>query len=109
MNICVISDVHYKYRQESPADRENSQLFLSFLEGIAGRYDLLVLNGDIFDLYQRLEIHDRASVFFRCCTGWPIFLEAGCRIVYISGNHDFWFNGFLDKELGFELYATTIP
>jgi len=104
MNICVISDVHYKYRQESPADRENSQLFLSFLEGIAGRYDLLVLNGDIFDLYNDWK-YTIVRQYFPVLHRLANILEAGCRIVYISGNHDFWFNGFLDKELGFELYS----
>jgi len=28
--------------------------------------------------------------------------RAGTRIVYLRGNHDFWFRGFLERELGVE-------
>lgn len=104
MKICVLSDVHYKYRQETPADQENAVIFLSFLEGIVGKYDLLVLNGDIFDLYNDWK-YTIVRQYFPVLHRLANIREAGCRIVYISGNHDFWFNGFLDRELGFELYS----
>jgi len=104
MKICVVSDVHFKYRQETAADKENAAIFLSFLEDIRGRYDLLVLNGDIFDLWNDWKytiIRQHFPVLHRLAN----IHEAGCRIVYVSGNHDFWFNGFLDHELGWELFS----
>jgi len=104
MKICVISDVHYKYRQDTRADHENARVFLNFLEEIVGLYDLLVLNGDIFDLYNDWK-YTIVRQYFPVLHRLANIHEAGCRIVYISGNHDFWFNGFLDKELGFELYS----
>jgi len=51
MRVCVISDLHYKYTDPCPEDRENSALVLSFLAEAKGKYDLMILNGDIFDLW----------------------------------------------------------
>jgi len=51
MKICVLSDIHFKYIQSSPDDKANARIVLSFLREAVGRYDLMVLNGDIFDLW----------------------------------------------------------
>ncbi|MCB5228584.1 MAG: UDP-2,3-diacylglucosamine diphosphatase [Candidatus Cloacimonetes bacterium] len=103
MRICVISDVHFKYKHKSEADRQNAALFLDFLSSSVGRYDLMVLNGDIFDLYNEWK-YSIIRQYFPVYHLLANIREAGCRIVFISGNHDFWFNGFLDKDLGIEVY-----
>ena len=103
MRICIISDVHYKYLCASEAELQTQQRFLSFLDDIIGTYDLLVLCGDIFDLYNEYK-HVIIKEYFGVYHRLAKLREAGCRIVYLSGNHDFWFDSFLSDELGVELY-----
>jgi UDP-2,3-diacylglucosamine hydrolase len=103
MRICVISDLHYKYSTHKPDDIEQNARAQAFLRSICGHYDWLILNGDIFDLW-----YDWQSVIVKAY--FPVLKlladiqERGCRIVYISGNHDFWFNGFLPEYLQIELH-----
>lgn len=103
MRICAISDLHYKYHITSKTDQENQQIILSFLDSIKGRYDLLVLAGDIFDLW----FDGRYTVvkqYFPLLVRLHEIHRQGCRIVLISGNHDFWFGDFLPDTIGMELY-----
>lgn len=102
MRICVISDLHYKYVKPSAEDRENSLLVLSFLDQAKGKYDLMVLNGDIFDLWfdWRFTI---IKQYFPLLVKLYELQQSGCRLVLISGNHDFWFGDFLPDYLGIEL------
>lgn len=98
MRICVVSDVHLKFAPWDATDRENAKLFLSFLKQSVGKYDILVLNGDIFDLWfdwKSLIIKEYFPVLHR----FAELDESGCKIVMISGNHDFWFNNFFTKHL----------
>ncbi|MDP3113292.1 MAG: UDP-2,3-diacylglucosamine diphosphatase [Candidatus Cloacimonadaceae bacterium] len=104
MRICVLSDIHFKYSPDKNSDRENAKLILSFLQESVGRYDLIVLNGDIFDLWYDWN-YVIIKQYFPLLHRFANLREAGCRIVHISGNHDFWFNDFLSKFLGMELYA----
>ncbi len=101
MKIIVISDTHIKFN-ENNEDRERRERVTSFLQNLPSDTDLLVLNGDIFDLWFDWNsviiagyydfIHELKSVMNR-----------GIRIVMLAGNHDFWFNGFLER-LGIEIY-----
>ena len=103
MRILVISDLHYKYHAVSVEDRQNQELLLRFLESCIGKYDLLVLNGDIFDLWYdwpRLIIKQ----YFPLLALFDRIRRAGCRIVYLSGNHDFWFGDFFETYLDAKLY-----
>ena len=103
MRICIVSDVHYKYHSFEATDLTVQKRFLSFLDFAIGRYDLLVLCGDIFDLYNEYKhviIREYFGIYHRLAK----IAAAGCRIVYLSGNHDFWFDTFLSDELGVELY-----
>lgn len=102
MKICVISDLHYKYADMSPEDQENAELILSFLDQAIGKYDLMILAGDVFDLW-----YDGRYTIIK--QYFPILLKlhqisaGACRIVHIAGNHDFWFGDFLPDYLDIEL------
>jgi UDP-2,3-diacylglucosamine hydrolase len=104
MRICVISDLHYKYIDPCPEDRENSALVLSFLEDAKGKYDLMILNGDIFDLWFDWR-YGIIKQYFPLLVKLYELKQSGCRLVLISGNHDFWFGDFLPEYLGFELHS----
>lgn len=103
MRICIISDLHFKFRRNSPEDLENERIILSFLEEAIGKYDLLILAGDIFDLWFDWR-YTIIKQYFPLLVRLDEIRRAGCRIVHISGNHDFWFNDFLPEYLDIELY-----
>jgi len=103
MRICVISDLHYKYTDPSAEDRENSALILSFLENAKHKYDLLILNGDIFDLWYDWH-YSIIKQYFPLLVRLYELKQSGCRLVLVSGNHDFWFGNFLQDYLGIEVY-----
>ena len=102
MRICVISDVHFKYLHDKPFDKENSAAVLNFLQDSVGKYNLMILNGDIFDLWFDWK-HTIIGQYFPILHRFANIREAGCKLVLISGNHDFWFNGFLSEHLGMKV------
>ncbi len=103
MRICVVSDTHFKFAHDRAEDRENAALLLSFLVQAVGKYDLLVLNGDIFDLWFDWK-YTIIKQYFPLLHRLADIGEAGCRLVHISGNHDFWFNNFLGEYLNIAHY-----
>lgn len=104
MRICIISDLHCKYSKLSAEDKENNALVLSFLDQAKGKYDLLILNGDIFDLWYDWK-YTIIKQYFPLLVKLYEIAQAGCRIVHITGNHDFWFGDFLPDYLDVQLVA----
>lgn len=101
MKIYIISDTHIKFA-ENDEDRARRARVSSFLQNLPKDTDLLILNGDIFDLW-----FDWNSVII---AGYYDFvhelksvIQRGIKVVMLAGNHDFWFNGFLES-LGIEIY-----
>lgn len=104
MRICIISDLHCKFSKPSAEDLENLGLVMDFLTQARGKYDLMILAGDIFDLWYDWQYTIIKQYFPLLVKLYELKLS-GCRIVYISGNHDFWFGDFLPDYLGLELYS----
>ncbi|MDA3814674.1 MAG: UDP-2,3-diacylglucosamine diphosphatase, partial [Candidatus Cloacimonetes bacterium] len=50
MNVYIASDFHLKF-VENAEDKKRREKVLSFLDSIKDDADLLILNGDIFDLW----------------------------------------------------------
>ena len=102
MKVYIASDFHLKFK-ENAEDTKRRDNVLSFLDSIKDDADLLILNGDIFDLWFVWKKFIIKGYF-------PILLklhqlrENGIRIVFIAGNHDFWFKDFLTETLGIEVY-----
>jgi len=103
MRICVISDLHYKFSTPKPEDVELNAKALAFLRTLPGHYDWLILNGDIFDLWFDWK-YTIIKAYFPMLKILADIREKGCRIAYLSGNHDFWFNDFFPSQLQVELY-----
>ena len=103
MKIIALSDCHYKFHCASNADKESANKLISFLKSIPGKYDLMVLSGDIFDFW----LEGKFTVvkqYFPVLCALSAIKESGTRIVYISGNHDFWFGNFLSDYNGCEIH-----
>lgn len=103
MRICAISDLHYKFATPRPEDVELNAKALAFLRTLPGKFDWLILNGDIFDLWFDWK-YTIIKAYFPVLKKLADIRETGCRIVYISGNHDFWFNDFFPSQLQVELH-----
>ena len=82
---------------------DNANILQSFLASCVGNYDMLVLGGDIFDLWFDWK-YTIVKQYFPILRLLADIHDAGCRIIYISGNHDFWFGDFLSKYLGCEIF-----
>ncbi len=102
MNVYIASDFHLKF-VENIEDTKRRKNVIDFLGSINDDADLLILNGDIFDLWFVWKKFIIKGYF-------PLLLklnqlrENGVRIVFIAGNHDFWFKDFLTGTLGIEVY-----
>ena len=102
MNVYIASDFHLKF-VENIEDTKRRKKVIDFLDSIKDDADLLILNGDIFDLWFVWKKFIIKGYF-------PLLLklnqlrENGVRIVFIAGNHDFWFKDFLTGTLGIEVY-----
>ena len=102
MKITIISDFHLKF-QESSEDKLRRERVILFLDSLKSSTDILILNGDIFDLWvswSKVIIKG----YFPILKKLADLNEAGIRLIFIAGNHDFWFNDFLSNYLNFEIY-----
>ncbi len=101
MKSIFVSDTHIKFKENSE-DKLRSALFLDFLHSLKGNTDLLVLNGDIFDLWLAWK-HVIIREYFPVLTALAELSQNGTRIVMTPGNHDFWFGDFLKSQIGIEI------
>lgn len=103
MKICVVSDIHYKIGSENAEERQRHETILSFFRSIVGQYDMLILNGDIFDLWTESRL-TLVKGYFPLLHVLALIAESGTRLIYVSGNHDFWFGDFFRDILPLEIY-----
>jgi len=101
MKVIIASDFHLKFH-ENEEDKERRIRVLNFLDSLIGKTDLLILNGDIFDLWFAWN-NVIIKGYFNILRKLADIRESGCRIVFIAGNHDFWFRDFLTDFLDFEI------
>ncbi len=102
MNVYIASDFHLKF-EENNNDIERREKVISFLDNIKDDADMLILNGDIFDLWfvwKKFIIKG----YFPLLAKLHELRVSGVRIIFIAGNHDFWFKDFLTGTLGIEVY-----
>ena len=102
MKYIIVSDFHIKFK-ENEDDINRRHLVEAFLNSLVGNVDGLILAGDIFDLWVewgKVIIKN----YFNILRIFDNLKQSGTRLVFIKGNHDFWFSDFLKKEIGFEVY-----
>lgn len=84
MRILHVSDLH--------AD----SLWFDWVANKGGRYDLLVISGDLQNAFSNTSMHDQA----RAISKWLVSLST--PTVVCSGNHDFWAT---DKRVSVDIHA----
>jgi len=106
MNVFIVSDFHLAFETETNEERERNRAVLNFLSNIKDKADMLILNGDIFDLW-----YDWNSTiikgYFPVLKKLADLKENNCKLVFIAGNHDFWFNDFFAKYLDCEIHMNS--
>jgi UDP-2,3-diacylglucosamine hydrolase len=101
-----ISDVHLGLFSPDE-ERKREKRFIEFLDYALGQCDELFIVGDLFDYwfeYKRVV----QKGFIRTFSALARFHEAGKKIHYIIGNHDFLHRDFFEKELGTVLYENPL-
>ena len=101
MKTVVFSDTHLKFLEKAE-DIQRRQKVTAFLDSLKGNTDLLIINGDFFDLWVAWK-HVIIREYFPILLTLAELVNSGTRIVLIAGNHDFWFNGFLTDQIGIEI------
>ncbi len=83
------------------ADREAGRLrsLHDFLASLPGRAESLIIVGDLFDFWfeYRTAIPRR---YFATLALLRRLHDAGVKLTYLNGNHDFWLGRFLHEEIG---------
>ena len=97
---CFVSDVHLGVKSDPQGLREKT--FVAFLRSLPSDTRALFLLGDIFDFW--VEYRDVVPRGYTRVFGELARLsDAGCRIYFYRGNHDWWVTDYFQKELGIEV------
>jgi UDP-2,3-diacylglucosamine hydrolase len=91
---------------DKETERKKEDLLLKFLRCIPEGSELFIL-GDLFDYwFEYKRVYQKG--FYRTLAALDDLINRGNKIHYFIGNHDFFHNGFFDKELGIKLYAQPV-
>ncbi len=97
-----ISDVHLGL-QSREIEKAKERKLVEFLNFAKNNCDELFIAGDLFDYwFEYRRVYQKG--FFRTLTALQDLTEAGIKVHYFIGNHDFFHNGFFEKEIGLMLY-----
>lgn len=101
-NYLFISDVHLGL-QSKEIEKTKERKLVEFLNFAKTNCDELFIAGDLFDYwFEYRRVYQKG--YFRTLTALQDLVEAGVKVHYFIGNHDFFHNGFFEKEIGLILY-----
>jgi len=101
-NYLFISDVHLGLQSKEIENAKERKL-VEFLNFAKSNCDELFIAGDLFDYwFEYRRVYQKG--YFRTLTALQDVVEAGVKVHYFIGNHDFFHNGFFEKEIGLTLY-----
>jgi len=99
-----VSDVHLGSAYDLDGSRERA--FVSFLRSLPEDTKALYLLGDIFDFW--IEYRDVIPKGFSRVFGeFARLADAGVKITFFKGNHDYWGKDYFKKEFGFRIIDET--
>lgn len=101
-NYLFISDVHLGLQSKEIENAKERKL-VEFLDFAKSNCNELFIAGDLFDYwFEYRRVYQKG--YFRTLTALQDVVEAGVKVHYFIGNHDFFHNGFFEKEIGLNLY-----
>ena len=101
-----ISDIHLGLRSREIEDKKE-RLLVRFLEFAKSEAAELFIVGDLFDYwFEYKRVYQKG--YFRTLTALQDITEAGIKVHYFIGNHDFMHGDFFEKEIGAIMYEEPI-
>lgn len=101
-----ISDLHLGL-EEKEKELKKENLLISLLEKIKKEGDELFIVGDLFDYwFEYRRVYQKG--FFKTLTALKALVDAGVKVHYFIGNHDFLHRDFFEKEIGVTLVHDSI-
>ncbi|GAB4289930.1 MAG: UDP-2,3-diacylglucosamine diphosphatase [Ignavibacteriaceae bacterium] len=98
-----ISDIHLGFDNRD-VEKEKEDLLLKFLNYAANNCNELFIVGDLFDYwFEYKRVYQKG--YFRTLTALKKLTDAGIKLHYFIGNHDFLHRDFFEVEIGAKLYA----
>ncbi len=100
--IFFISDVHLSFNEDD-YEIEKRKKLSAFLDHVMDNGDVLVIGGDLFDFwYEWSHVIPKywGEVIFKLRS----IINSGKRVIFITGNHDFEFGYYLQKEIGMDCF-----
>jgi UDP-2,3-diacylglucosamine hydrolase len=101
-----VSDLHFGLLS-SEEERVRENKFVNFLQFAKNECTQLFILGDLFDYwfeYKRVV----QKGYFRTFNALSNLTEAGIKIHYLIGNHDFMHRDFFEKEIGVNIYENEL-
>jgi UDP-2,3-diacylglucosamine hydrolase len=102
MRTIFLADAHLA----SPHEK-NYRLLLQFLRDLEGNTETLFIMGDLFDFWLGFPTNPFRQ-FDEVLAALQMLVQAGCRLVYLEGNHDFHMGSIFQQLLGAEIHTGPI-
>jgi UDP-2,3-diacylglucosamine hydrolase len=101
--IFIISDAHMG-GGSAAEEAKKSDWLISFFKYLQTQPCRLVICGDLFDFWFEYR-HAVPCRHFQVLAQLSELVRCGIKVDYIAGNHDFWLNSFMEREIGLHLHA----
>ena len=104
--VYFIADAHLGCEPE-PVERAKSGDLVAFLSHLRGRASMLYLAGDLFDFwfeYPSVEPRDHLDIL----RALSELTQAGTRVRFLGGNHDYWAGRQFSRITGAEVYRKPV-
>ncbi len=83
-------------------DRQKERSLIRFLDSVKRDAEQLFIVGDLFDYWFEYKTVVPKG-YFRLFSKLAELSEAGIKVTYLAGNHDFWLKTYFRDELGMEV------
>ncbi|MFZ1289447.1 MAG: UDP-2,3-diacylglucosamine diphosphatase [Melioribacteraceae bacterium] len=101
-----ISDLHFGLLSPE-TEKVREKKFVEFVNFAKNECDQFFILGDLFDYWFEYR-HVIQKGYFRTFTAISDMVEAGIKVHYLIGNHDFMHRDFFEKEIGVKLYENEL-
>jgi UDP-2,3-diacylglucosamine hydrolase len=100
--IYFLSDAHLG-AETKQKEKQKEKKLLTFLDQVKKDGQYLYILGDLFEFWFEYE-NVMPKKHFEILIKLKELTRKGVKIIYVTGNHDFWLGDFLEKEIGVKIH-----